>query len=58
MDTIQLTPQQVTDLARPFVGMLDAIRAFYADAENENKYREWYKDCYGCYPKDEVCNGK
>lgn len=58
MDTIQLTPQQVTDLARPFVGMLDAIRAFYEDAENEKKYREWHMSRYGCYPRDEVFYGK
>ena len=54
MDTIQLTQEQVTDLARPFVTMLDAIKSFYADPANKKAYREWYKEKYGCYPKDEV----
>ena len=56
MDKIQLTQEQVTDLARPFVTMLDAVRTFYADPINEKAYRKWHKERYGCYPKDEVCH--
>lgn len=58
MDTIQLTPQQITDLARPFVGMLDVLKAFYADPSNAKAYREWHIEQYGCEPKVEGFYGK
>ena len=53
MTTIEITPEQVTDLARPFVGMVDAIVEFYKDPKNQQAYREWYLKKYGHEP-DEV----
>ena len=44
---VTLTPQQVDALARPLVGMVDRIRAFYDDPENEREFQEWYLKEYG-----------
>lgn len=44
---VTLTPQQVDALARPLVGMVDRIRAFYDDPENEREFQEWYLIEYG-----------
>jgi hypothetical protein len=42
-----MTPQQVTDLARPFVSMIDTIVSYYQDPEHEKAFREWYLERYG-----------
>ena len=51
---MQLEETQITELAKPFVGMLDAISSFYADPHNAEAYREWYKAKYGTSPESEV----
>jgi hypothetical protein len=51
---VELTQDQITELARPFVGMVGALREFYSDPQNEKKYREWYLKKYGHEPTDEV----
>lgn len=50
----KLTPNQITEMARPFVGMVEALTTFYADPQNEKAYREWYLKKYGHEPTDEV----
>lgn len=45
--TTSLSKSQVEDLARPFVGMVDRIKAFYDDPENQRAFREWYLREYG-----------
>ena len=47
---IKLTDLQITQLASPFVKRLDEIIDFYKDPKNEQGYREWYFEKYGCYP--------
>ena len=54
MQIMELSPEQVTDLARPFIGKVEALNSFYADPQNRKAYREWYKDKYGNYPPDAV----
>ena len=50
---ITVTPQQIADLARPFVGMVDRLKAFYDDPEYEREFQEWYLKEYGHpAPKD------
>ena len=50
----ELTNDQITELARPFAGMVDVLKAFYSNPQNENAYREWYFKKYGHEPTDEV----
>lgn len=45
--TTTLSKQQIEDLARPFVSMLDRIKAFYDDPKNEMDFQEWYLREYG-----------
>ena len=45
--TATLSKSQVEDLARPFVSMVDHIKAFYKDPENERDFQEWYLREYG-----------
>lgn len=49
---MQLKERQLTELAKPFVTMVDSIREFYNDSENKKKYREWYLKKYGFEPKE------
>ena len=42
-----MTEQQVTDLARPFVSMIDTVRSYYQDAEHEQAFQKWYLERYG-----------
>ena len=53
MSEFKLTEEQISSLARGIIEQLDSIKEYYKDPENERKYREWYKERYGCYPKDE-----
>lgn len=46
-NTAYLSKQQIEDLARPFVGMVDRIVAFYEDPENERNFQEWHLREYG-----------
>ena len=49
-----LTQSSIDTLALPLVGMVDVIKEFYKNPENERAYREWHKEKYGSYPSDEV----
>lgn len=51
---IQLTPTQVTDLAKPIVRMVDTISKFYENPDNMKGFREWHIRKYGCEPKEGV----
>ena len=51
---MRLEQQQITELAKPFVTMLDSIIAFYENADNKKAYEEWYKSKYGSSPESEV----
>ena len=42
-----LSSRQIEDLARPFVGMVERIKAFYDDPVNERAFQEWYLKEYG-----------
>ena len=48
-----LTREQISTLAKPFVGMGQAMADFFKDPQNEQEYQEWYKSKYGHYPHDE-----
>lgn len=54
MPPIELSSSQITNLAKPIVGMVQTIADFYKDPQNEKAYREWYIRKYGHEPKDEV----
>lgn len=45
--TVTLSKQQIEDLARPFVGMVERIEAYFDDPKNERDYQEWYLQKYG-----------
>ena len=49
-----LTHSQVTDLADPFVAMIDSLVEFFKDPENKSAYQKWYREKYGCEPEMEV----
>ena len=51
--SINLTDSQVTDLAKPFTGMLDSISKFYENPNNKKGFREWHLKKFGCEPGDE-----
>ena len=51
---MELNTTQITNLARPFVGMVGQIGEFFKDPQNQQAFREWHLSKYGCYPKDEV----
>lgn len=42
-----LSSSQVADLARPLLGMVDAILEYYKDPAHEKAFREWYQEQYG-----------
>lgn len=42
-----LSSSQVYDLARPIVGMMEKIMAYYQDPENERAFQEWYLAKFG-----------
>lgn len=48
--TIELTSSQVTDLANPFVSMIDNISKFYENPNNEKGFLEWHLKKFGCEP--------
>lgn len=43
----KLSSQQIEDLARPFIGMVDRIKAFYDNPQNERDFQDWYLKTYG-----------
>lgn len=47
LNTPVLSRQQIEDLARPFVSMVDRIKAFYEDPKNERNFQDWYLKEYG-----------
>lgn len=49
---MQLENNQVTQLAKIFVNMVDKLAEFYSDPENKKKYQEWHLQKYGCLPKE------
>lgn len=49
---IDLTPSQVTDLAKPFTNMLDSIAKFYETPEVKKGFEEWHIKKFGCKPKE------
>lgn len=51
---IELSQEQVNNLARPIVGMVETITDFFKKPQNEQAYREWFFKKYGHYPKNEV----
>lgn len=51
---IELTPGQITDLAKPLVGMVQIITDYFKDPQHEKAYREWYIKKYGKEPEKEV----
>ena len=53
---VELTPAQITNLAKPLVEMVQTLREFYKNPKNEKAYREWYFQKYGHEPPkdDEV----
>ncbi len=52
MERIELSQEQINNLARPLVGMVEVITDFFKDSQNEKDYREWYFKKYGRYPKE------
>lgn len=54
MINVTLTSQQVEALARPLVGMVDRILAYYDDPEHERAFQEWYLKEYGHPAPDDV----
>jgi len=54
---VELTPVQITNLAKPFIGMVETLKDFYKNPHNEKAYREWYFKKYGHEPpKDDEVN--
>lgn len=49
-----MSQEQISNLARPLVSMVEIITDFFKDSQNERDYQEWYFKKYGRYPKDEV----
>lgn len=49
---IQLTPNQVTDLAKPFVGMIDTIAKCYENPEVMKGFKEWHLKKFGYEPNE------
>ena len=49
---MQLENTQVTELAKPFIEMVDSLNEFYNNPENKRKYNEWYLKKYGSEPKE------
>lgn len=49
MNKINLSSQQVEDLARPFVSMVDRIKAFYEDPKNERDFQEFFAKIIACF---------
>lgn len=47
---IDLTYSQTTDLAAPFVSMIDTISKFYENPNNDKGFREWHLKKFGCEP--------
>ena len=54
MPPIELSQEQVNNLARPLVGMAQNIADFFNNPQNAQAYQEWYLKKYGYYPKDKV----
>lgn len=50
---MQLENAQITELAKPFVAMLDSIGEFYKDPQNIKRYREWHLKKYGRLPGED-----
>lgn len=54
MERIELSQEQVNNLARPLVSMVEIIMDFFKNSQNEKDYQDWYYKKYGQYPKEEV----
>lgn len=50
---MKLKDRQIDELARLLVGMVDSIREFYDNPQNQKAYREWYLKKFGCLPPEE-----
>ena len=46
---INLTPDQIEDLARTVASIDQVIKGFYDDPVNEKAYQDWYFKKYGHY---------
>ena len=51
---VELNVNHITNLARPFVGMIGQIEEFFKDPQTQQDYREWFIRKYGRSPEDEV----
>ena len=49
---IELTSSQVTDLAKPFINMLDSIAKFYENPKVKKGFEEWHLKKFGCKPNE------
>ena len=48
---MELNPTQITELAKPFVGMLQTVEDFFKDPSVEQRYKAWHIQKYGFEPK-------
>ena len=51
---MQITQSQVADLAYHFIEIKDILEKFFDDPENQQAYRKWHREKYGCEPETEV----
>lgn len=51
---MQLEDNQVTQLAKIFVNMVDKLDEFYSDPENKKKFLDWHLRKYGHLPNEQV----
>ena len=49
---IELTPSQVTDLAKPFTKMLDSITKFYENPKVKKDFEAWHLKKFGRKPNE------
>lgn len=50
IEVIDLTPSQVTDLAKPFTNMIESITKFYENPKVKKGFEEWHLKKFGCKP--------
>ena len=49
-----ITPEQVKQLARPFLGMRERVLDFYKEPKHEAAYQAWYLKEYGHPAPDSI----
>lgn len=49
---LELSQEQLNNLATPVVSMVDSIAEFFQHPQNEKAYQEWYRTKYGYYPNE------